>query len=416
MDVDGDMLNMCREKWMIDAAKRTIEKYDIVPLFYDAIRADKEMVNLSNMFHGLKRAHENSGIGQISNALTKLWNRFDRPDEESVKAAGWITYMNNRVIDAAKTGDACKYPDKVKEIIDRATGGEHGKMPYFFQYSKNGRRADGTSGDKCEDKNRSVMNDLCTLATNEDTKGDKMQDQIKMNFKNVPNFNYRMLLNHLESPVNEAARQAFLDEAAKVQSGIVASELFSQENLDEFSTTINSKFELGADKIKLAILSVCSLEDAYDTIVRDLYAASNLDKIAYKRYFWEIFGEVAEKNLKYNIDHCHVCEECGQMIPDWDIKHEHQGEDELHYICVDCGKAVDVSYDQRKKNGMTEKDVERMRRKQRCKCCQEKYEKQYDIARVQATRAAKKQAEAEQKIRELKAKILSELQYDVKIG
>ena len=70
-----------------------IEKLDIVPLSYAAFKAEPEMVNRQTIFNGFKRAHEYSGIGEISNMLTRLWNR-DKPDLES---AANLTFYNNQV-------------------------------------------------------------------------------------------------------------------------------------------------------------------------------------------------------------------------------------------------------------------------------------------------------------------------------
>lgn len=78
---------------LISVAKRNLEKDKIVPLFYDATKADPEILVRETWFKGLKRAHDYSGIGAISNSLTKLWNR-PHPDLE---AAAFITYTNNLV-------------------------------------------------------------------------------------------------------------------------------------------------------------------------------------------------------------------------------------------------------------------------------------------------------------------------------
>ena len=80
-----------------------IEKLDIVPLSYAAFKAEPEMVNRQTIFNGFKRAHEYSGIGEISNMLTRLWNR-DKPDLES---AANLTFYNNQVNTMAPScGDA----------------------------------------------------------------------------------------------------------------------------------------------------------------------------------------------------------------------------------------------------------------------------------------------------------------------
>lgn len=67
---------------------------DVVPLFYDANKAPPEIITRETLFNGLKRAHDYSGIGQVSNSLTKLWNKPD-PD---IDAAKLLTMYNNYVI------------------------------------------------------------------------------------------------------------------------------------------------------------------------------------------------------------------------------------------------------------------------------------------------------------------------------
>lgn len=90
-DCDGDQLNVIVDPIIVSVAERNVEKFNIVPLFYDANKAAAEQVNRETMFNGLKRAHDFSGIGQVSNALTKLWNR----NEPDLEAAAWLCMYNN---------------------------------------------------------------------------------------------------------------------------------------------------------------------------------------------------------------------------------------------------------------------------------------------------------------------------------
>lgn len=89
--VDGDQLNVVVDPVIVNAAERNIAKYDIVPLFYDAAKAKDEIINQQSIFNGLKRAHQYSNIGEISNMLTCLWNR-NKPD---IGAAALLTALNN---------------------------------------------------------------------------------------------------------------------------------------------------------------------------------------------------------------------------------------------------------------------------------------------------------------------------------
>ena len=93
-DVDGDQLNVVADPMLIAIAERNIEKYNVVPLLYELGKAGSKPVNKAEFFGGLKRAHEFSGIGQVSNALTKLWNK-DNPDRE---AAAMLCFYNNLVM------------------------------------------------------------------------------------------------------------------------------------------------------------------------------------------------------------------------------------------------------------------------------------------------------------------------------
>ena len=100
-DVDGDQLNVIVDPLIVSIAERNIQKYNVIPLFYDANKAAPEIITKESLYNGLKRAHDYSSggitsIGEISNMLTRLWNR-DNPDRI---AAAWLTMFNNLVIDA----------------------------------------------------------------------------------------------------------------------------------------------------------------------------------------------------------------------------------------------------------------------------------------------------------------------------
>ena len=94
-DVDGDQLNVVVDPVLVRVAERNVKEFDVIPLFYDANKAPPEKITKESLYKGLKRAHEYSDIGEISNMLTRLWNR-DKPDR---LAAALLTYLNNLRID-----------------------------------------------------------------------------------------------------------------------------------------------------------------------------------------------------------------------------------------------------------------------------------------------------------------------------
>lgn len=90
---DGDVLNVVTDPVILSCAKRHLQQLDILPLAYDAYKASAEQLSRENMYLGLKRAHDYSGIGNVSNMLTRLWNK----DKPNLNAAANITCYNNQV-------------------------------------------------------------------------------------------------------------------------------------------------------------------------------------------------------------------------------------------------------------------------------------------------------------------------------
>lgn len=326
-DVDGDQLNVVVEPVIVEAAKRNIEKYNIIPLFYDANKAASEQLSPETIFGGLKRAHDFSGIGQVSNALTKLWNR-DHPDRE---AAAWLCFYNNQVIDAAKTGKINSYESypAVLSRINKAVGGKAGRMPWFFQYSKNGRK---TLYDRQEKKktyarqNKSAMNRLCQRF---DAIGN-----INFNFAGVAPFNWQMLLLHpcLSNRLDVVKAFCDLDDA----NVACIAEAKSISDMGEREDAMG--YDLIREAIVDALTAMCgSLENAYPYIVKHLFAGDGADKVSHKQMFWRVFGDMAVRNLEQNLSFCRICGECGMRIPAWVEKHYCIKISRGFYECVDCG-------------------------------------------------------------------------------
>lgn len=295
-DVDGDQLNVVVDPIIVNVAERNIEKHNVVPLFYDANKAAAETLSRETMFGGLKRAHEYSGIGQVSNALTKLWNR-DEPDRF---AAAMLCYYNNQVIDAAKTGKINgynKYPS-ILSRINKATGGPAGKMPHFFQFSKNGRRfLDRKREDKktyCE-PNNSTMNRICSLF--DDVK------PISSRIPGVPPFNWQMLLSKDHIKIKQTQ-----EKTNQIISTFCALNASNKNNaiMSSYIADLTGKTELLGENIlkeniaHWMMIVFGNLEDTYPVIVKHLFTGTNHNKSIYKQAFWNVYGEIALRTLKDN--------------------------------------------------------------------------------------------------------------------
>lgn len=104
-DCDGDKLLMVADKTIIDVAKRNIEKFDIVPLYYDMKKASPVHLDNKAIYAGLNAAFVGGNIGIYSNNISKIWNSdvfVDGTLEEQKEAVELIKILcmeNNYVID-----------------------------------------------------------------------------------------------------------------------------------------------------------------------------------------------------------------------------------------------------------------------------------------------------------------------------
>lgn len=331
LDFDGDMLNVVTEPCIINAAKRKAAQIDFAPLFYDANKAPAKEVNRHNLYESIWLAHEYSGIGVYSNMITKLWNK-DEPDHE---AAAMICAQNNYAIDAAKTGFINSYENhpQANKRVQKAIGGKRTKMPYFFQFTKNGRKSLNDKKSYMK-PNRSTMNRIAL----------KFEDigNINLNYAGVPKFNWQMLI----SQDNYEYYPEAIDIFCKLDDSNRSAEI-------EFATTSSSNMKvtdienmLGYEVIRDDIIHEIegrfnNLETVYPSIVKYLFTGQNIDKTNHKQMFWRVFGEIVLRNIKENINNCDICPECNIRIPSWVRNHVCNKTGVGFFECVDCGKMTE---------------------------------------------------------------------------
>lgn len=327
-DVDGDQLNVVVDPIVVSVAERNIKNDNIIPLFYDANKAAPETLSYETMFKGLKRAHDYSGIGQVSNSLTKLWNR-PHPD---LDAAAWITYYNNLVIDAAKTGYINSYENypEVNARINKAIGGKRGRLPYFFQYSKNGRKTQNdrlSKRKKFAKPNNSTMNRICSQF---DDIGN-----INFNYAGVPPFNWQMLLSEPCLKTNNKLVSIFCEMDDSNFSNII-----EMKEYDDLGVKENTgSYEILKESIIHELNLACGdYKLAYPYITKYLFTGENFNKASHKQMYWRIFGEIAVKNIINNLSACDVCPDCGMKVPYWVEKHTCIKNSPGFFECIDCGK------------------------------------------------------------------------------
>ena len=271
-------------------------------------------------------AHEYSGIGVFSNMITRLWNR-DKPDAE---AAALICMTNNYSIDAAKTGFLNSYESypKIKARVNKAIGGKNGKMPHFFQYSKNGRKNDDKQKDKSFAKqNNSTMNRICR----------RFDDigNINMNYAGIAPFNWQMMMDKPCLKTNNELVSLFCDMDTSNISNLIESKGYNEaadvENVCGFEL-------LKEDIISEIENRYGSIEEAYPFIAKYLFTGENVSKSTHKQMFWRVFGDIALNNIRNNIKDCDICPHCKMHIPSWVKNHVCNKASIGFFECVDCGK------------------------------------------------------------------------------
>lgn len=141
-DVDGDKSLVVADKTLIEVAERNLEKFDIVPLYYNMKKAEPRPLNNAAIYDGLHAAFVGGNIGIYSNNISKIWNSevfVNGTHEEQCDAIDVIRLLcmeNNFVIDFAKTLYKPTRPDEIDEKINEFT---KDPLPHFFKYAKDKR-------------------------------------------------------------------------------------------------------------------------------------------------------------------------------------------------------------------------------------------------------------------------------------
>lgn len=139
VDVDGDKSLVIADGTLIKVAERNINKFDIVPLYYNMKKAEATQLTNQSIYDGLNAAFTGSNIGQYSNNISKIWNSevfISGTEEEKIQAINVIKLLcmeNNFCIDEAKTLYMPERPKFVKGLVTSFT---KELLPHFFRYAK----------------------------------------------------------------------------------------------------------------------------------------------------------------------------------------------------------------------------------------------------------------------------------------
>ena len=340
-DVDGDKSLIVADKTIIEAAKRN--SADVVPLYYEMAKAGAKEVNNENIYEGLRLAYTGGNIGEISNAISKIWNSGNIT-QEKVDTVKLLVMNNNFVIDYAKTLFKPVPPKDIKRMISNYT---KGKLPYFFMFAKKKNRK------QVEAPNDSPVNMILKL---------NPQKKLNFNFKgsNIGKCDYRILMKNPDIKVDGKVVEKFRELSSKLNYKINNKD--NEESYIAIFDDIREKmFTLGFD-----------IDDVADMLIKYLFCYRKTSK---KLTFWNTFGDVVYEHIKERdfskYLECEICKKrfiparitqkkcpsCKGYIP------------KISKIirCCDCGKEFEIS----------SKNVKSIR----CADCQKEYKKKLDRER-----------------------------------
>ena len=143
-DYDGDHGWWSQDEHLLQLVEETYEKLQNIPVDWDVAKAEKVNITKTGIANFIINLIHGSEIGLYADALTKMWNKgYDRD------VCDWLTYAANVLIDAAKHASVnIKKPESV-QALNRVS------LPLFAMYAK--ADADRPAGSDYWLKERKIM-------------------------------------------------------------------------------------------------------------------------------------------------------------------------------------------------------------------------------------------------------------------
>lgn len=301
-DVDGDKSLVVADESLVRVAERNLEKFDIVPLYYNMRKAEPVHLDNASIYNGLHAAFVGGNIGIYSNNISKIWNSdvfVSGTDDDKKRAIDVIRLLcmeNNFVIDYAKTLYKPERPDFEKELITDFT---KGLLPHFFTYAKD------KESHQVSEISDSIVNKLESIIPN---------PRINCRKIGLDKIDYRILMSNpdIEFDVSFTDRGKIIKE--KTDPMIVkycemnkkyqfvlndAVNGFSPEDSSKSRMRRNMKYQNISREI-IAELSSYGYSDVeiVDVLVKFLYGIKNGKN---KMALWLCYGDIVYENISRNI-------------------------------------------------------------------------------------------------------------------
>jgi hypothetical protein len=317
--VDGDKALVVADKTLIEVAERNLKKYDIVPLYYNMLKAESVYLNNESIYNGLNAAFSGGNIGIYSNSISKIWNSdvfVNGTDEEKNEAVSVIKLLcceNNFVIDYAKTLYKPERPEFANELISKYTKVD---LPHFFKYAKD------KEDYQVEEINNSFVNKLNDIIPN---------PRINCRSLGIGKIDYTLMMNNLDVEFNVA----FTENGKLIKEETEPLIVKYHELNKKYYLTLNDVIDIDFNvdvlrhsqikqdiKYKKAINEIkkdfsnfgYSDTEITDMLVKYLYG---IKESKHKAMLWLCYGDIIYENLKKKLKQktkTIQCVDCGEWF------------------------------------------------------------------------------------------------------
>lgn len=313
-DVDGDKSLVVSNPTFVEIAERNMK--GVVPLYYNMRKAEPSELNPDNIYKGLDKAFNGSNIGEISNAISKVWNSeifISGTEEEKQEAMDVIKLLcmkNNFVIDYAKTLYKPDTPKWANELIKKYT---KAKLPAYFEFAKDKEKS------QVEKRNNTVVNTIYK----------KIKDkQINTRKLDIEKIDYTKLMSNVNNKCTLEVAEKYNELNRQYRFKIDMKDEY-EDNLHFIACEIRDEMsKLGYSDDVLSDMLVEYLyddskvgENAHeDKILENKVNATIRTKKAqsHKHVLWFCYGNIIVNNLKRNIETKKTkwieCVDCGEWV------------------------------------------------------------------------------------------------------
>lgn len=271
-----------------------MEKYNIVPLYYEMKKANPSPLTPETIYEGLEAGFKHSNIGIYSNNISKIWNtvKWQEEDEETIEhylnLIRLLCAENNYVIDGAKSLYIPTRPDNIDQEIKNAI---NTKVPHYFIYAKS------REGEKVADKTGSLVNRLEDKILN---------PRLSFTASNLGKINYHYMMNNEQIKIDERVVLMYTEVGRKYHFRLSAErEDGIPVNLLAVVNNIRKEFQQAFPEYTLSSIS--------DMLVKYLWGKRK--NVVKKDMFWQVFGDFVVVNLKRKVPRDSImCPQCGKRF------------------------------------------------------------------------------------------------------